>query len=146
MENLEWKDDPSPLQMLEEGESACVGEWELRVDRMKPFTGLDGVIGSLRAGMTEREREVLDMRFGLGDGEDSDDEYVRKLEEQKRRRKEGEKSHQIHWKIAYKGDGTPRPFSHMGGQAGSKEEGKALAERALGTAMMAKVNLEGLVE
>lgn len=33
-----WKDDPSPLKMLRDGESAVVGDWEIRVDRMTKFS------------------------------------------------------------------------------------------------------------
>jgi len=129
MENLEWKDDPSPLKMLEEGESVHVGEWELRVDKMKKFDGLDRVLGNLRAGMTQRERDVLDMRFGL-----DEDEAER---ERKRKSKEGQDTHPFCWKVEHPGDGSPEPFSHMGGRAKTKEEAKGLAQRALNFARVA---------
>ena len=136
MTDLEWKDDPSVLHMLEEGESVRVGEWELRVDRMKDLK-LSKMVEGLRDGLTEREKEILDTRFG-----ESEDEELQSI---KRRKKEGRKTHPYHWKIEHVGDGSPAPFTHMGGNAKSKEEAKMFAERSLGTAMsalmMAKTHL-----
>ena len=125
MTDLEWKDDPSVLHMLEEGESVRVGEWELRVDRMKDLK-LSKMVEGLRDGLTEREKEILDTRFG-----ESEDEELWPI---KRREKEGRKTHPYHWKIEHVGDGSPASFTHMGGNAKSKEEAKELAEWYLGAA------------
>ena len=125
MTDLEWKDDPSVLHMLEEGESVRVGEWELRVDRMKDLK-LSKMVEGLRDGLTEREKEILDTRFG-----ESEDEELQPI---KRRKKEGRKTHPYHWKIEHVGDGSPASFTHMGGNAKSKEEAKELAEWYLGAA------------
>ena len=126
MTDLEWKNDPSPLHMFEEGESVQIGDWKLRVDRMKEMGQLSDLVKDLTDGLTEREKEILDTRFG-----ESEDEELQPI---KRRKKEGRKTHPYHWKIEHVGDGSPASFTHMGGNAKSKEEAKELAEWYLGAA------------
>lgn len=121
---LEWKEDPSPLHMLECGESVIVGDWQLRIDKLKDIKR-DGVLGAFFNDLSDKERKVLDMRFGL-DGK-------RNLEEERhrKRKREGEKTHPYMWKVEHVGDGFPSPFTHMGGRATSAEHAKTLAEVAL---------------
>lgn len=130
MNTIEWKDDPSPLGMFAEGESAFFGHWKMRVDRMKSLERLDRVLKTMRGGMTKKEIELLDSGFAKSD------EVARLY-----RRDRGRDTHPFFWKIEYVGDGSPTPFTHMGGQARTKEEAKALADRAIGGAMTAMANL-----
>jgi hypothetical protein len=137
-DQIEWKEDPSPLQMLKDGESAVVGGWEARIDRMKEFDGLDRVLGSLRGSMTEREREVLDMRFDLGSDEERQERERVKL------RKEGQKTHPFCWSVHHIGDGSPEHFTHMGGRAATAEGAKRLAVAALEHAEKAYSSIESI--
>jgi hypothetical protein len=121
MSKIEWKLDPSPLHMLEGGESAIVGDWRLRIDRLKehkPSKLLDNLMGAL----SEKERKVLNMR---------DAEYEEK-ERQRERRKEGDKTHPYMWNVEHvHDDDPPKHFSHMGGRAATAEEAKTLAVAAV---------------
>lgn len=130
-ENLQWKDDPSPLSMLKDGESVSIGDWNLRVDRMENDSGLDELAKQLRSNLTEKERQLLDIRQGLGEGTDG-------AKVQNRQEKD---LYPFGWSIKYIGDGMPAPF-HMGGRAKSKDEAKKFAEHAIVSAMMVKSSLE----
>lgn len=138
MENIEWKDDPSPLSMMHDGESAKVRSWELRVDRHVPWQGFDGIISNMRDGMTQKERDLLDRLHGIGEDQSEID--------RQKRMKEADKTHPIRWKVNYVGDGSARHFTHMGGMAKDKAEGKKLAEKALTTAMIARERLREVVQ
>lgn len=135
---IEWKDDPSPLQMLEDGETAVVGNWELRVDRMKKFDGISRVLDSLKGSMTEKERKVLDMR--------SDLDSVEEKEEKARsaRRKAGHDTHPFAWRVEHIGDGSPEHFSYMGGRAATAEAAKRLAVAAIEHAKQAYSAIESI--
>jgi len=128
MSDLEWKPEPSKLNMFEDGEAAIVGDWQLEVFRIKDIRE-DGMLGALFGGLSEKEKKVLDMRFGL-DGE-------RNLEEEayEARKKEGRKTHPWVWKIHHVGDGSPSPFTHMGGSARTADEAKVIAEHVIDDAI-----------
>lgn len=137
-EQIEWKEDPSPLNMLEDGESAVVGGWGLRIDRLKEFDGLNRILDSVKESLTERELEVLGMRFGL----DGEEERVER--ERGKRRKEGDKTHPFCWKVEHIGDGSPEHFTHMGGRAVTAEAAKRLAVAAIEHAVKAYGSIESI--
>jgi len=133
--SLEWKPDPSPLHLLEGGESAFMGKWKLHIDRMKTLGEsklMDSVLGSL----TEKERKVLRMRFGV-EGEEAAEKLEREMEAFKENRKRGDKTHPYMWRVDYHGDGTPQAFTGMGGRAATAQEAKELARAAVKSADLA---------
>lgn len=137
-DQIEWKVDPSPLQMLEDGESAVVGNWELRIDRLKKFDGISKVLDSLKGSMTEKERKVLDMRSDL----ESDEEKMER--ERSKLRKKGQDTHPFAWRVEHIGDGSPERFSYMGGRAATAEAAKRLAVAAIEHAKQAYSAIESI--
>ena len=97
-----WKEDPSPLHMLKDGESAVVGDWEIRVDRMAKFDPTLAVLAGL---LSDNARAV--------------------------RRRLGEESHPFAWRVERVTDGAPEAFTHMGGRAETREVAKQRAVSAV---------------
>ena len=121
MTDLEWKwkDDPSPLKVFYGGESATVGNWKLRVDKVRerlesPF------FDSLMDSLTEKERKVFDVRMNGDPDKDI-----------KERRRQSKKTHPYHWRVERIDGGSPETFSFLGGQAKTLEDGKRFAQEAV---------------
>lgn len=133
--SLEWKEDPSPLHLLECGESAFVGRWKLHIDKMKEVK-MDSLLGGLLSNLSEKEKKVLRMRFDA-DGNKIDESTP--LEKRRAR----QESHPYQWRVDYHGDDSTALFSGLGGSARTVEEGKALAQAAVEYAEMTYNALKG---
>ncbi len=121
MTDLEWKwkDDPSPLKVFYGGESATLGNWKLRVDKVRERVE-SAFFNSIVDDLTEKERKVFDMRM-----KDDPDKDI------KERRREGGKTHPYHWRVERINDGSPETFSFLGGCTKTLEDGKRCAQEAV---------------
>ena len=117
MNMIEWKEDPSKLNMFEDGESAIVDEWELHIDKLKKIE--NPLMHSFMRNLSDREKEVLEM--GL------DEEFKKKRELREKR----ERLYPYCWKVERKNNNDTYRFTHMGGRAESAEKAKEYAVMAL---------------
>ena len=118
MNEPQWKNDPSKLRFaFAEGESAVIGIWKLRVDKLRP-NELSPIVDSLVGDLTDKEKVVLDRLS-------SDEERA-----SRKRIRDEETSHSYYWSIRPARDGAAT-FESMGGSAGTADVAKRLALRAV---------------
>lgn len=137
---VEWKDDPSPLHLLECGESAFVGRWKLHIDKMKEVN-MDRLLGGLLSSLSEKEEKVLRTRFDSEGNEIEIENAEPTFMEKQQMRKAWQESHPYQWRIDLQKE-QPEPFAFLGGSAKTAEEGKRLAEAAVEHAEMIYKALE----